>query len=88
MSVQSRASYDWHARIYDVRKGQTTVDVLAHPVMSMHEWVSAHDELRAAYIVHAARHFANLARYGPGSQPALGEPCATGRRLKFGTDAI
>ncbi|KAJ5472743.1 hypothetical protein N7530_006744 [Penicillium desertorum] len=48
-------------------------------------WVSAHDELRAAY---AAHRVANLARYGPGNQPALGEPCATGRGPKFGTDAF
>ncbi|KGO77346.1 hypothetical protein PITC_055310 [Penicillium italicum] len=28
-------SYDGHARIYDVRTGKTTVDVLAHPVTSV-----------------------------------------------------
>ncbi|OQE82256.1 hypothetical protein PENNAL_c0037G07091 [Penicillium nalgiovense] len=28
-------SYDGHARIYDVRMGKTTVDVLAHPVTSV-----------------------------------------------------
>lgn len=29
-------SYDGHARIYDVRMGKTTIDVLAHPVTSVH----------------------------------------------------
>lgn len=28
-------SYDGHARVYDVRTGKTTVDVLAHPVTSI-----------------------------------------------------
>jgi mitogen-activated protein kinase organizer 1 len=28
-------SYDGHVRVYDVRMGQTTVDVLAHPVTSV-----------------------------------------------------
>jgi mitogen-activated protein kinase organizer 1 len=28
-------SYDGHARIYDVRTGKTTIDVLAHPVTSV-----------------------------------------------------
>jgi hypothetical protein len=31
-------SYDGHARIYDVRMGTTTVDVLAHPVTSVSEF--------------------------------------------------
>lgn len=37
MSTYSIASgsYDGHARVYDVRMGKTTVDVLAHPVTSV-----------------------------------------------------